>query len=443
MAGRHWYLAGLTGLSALSYACTSSNGVETSLSKTEQAAPPEVGPIPKDNPKLGAIADVTPVFEKPAENAQNIGYLHAGATVPRAKQPYPGDGCDGGWYPIRPRGFVCVGPVASLDTKHPTLAAMSLLPDMSQALPFTYARTAKETPLFTAVKQRDDAVKQVGKLRARSGLAIVGSWQARDEAGEMQRLGLMPNGLFVRAQDLEAVRPSEFAGVELNEQQVLPVGFVVKQGVHFFKLEKNRPEKDGPLGYHERVALSGRFRTVDSLKYWATTDGRWVRHRDVTVIRRLHDFPDFAAAEQKWIDVSIVTGTLVLYEGKKPVFASLLSVGRDRLGDPKTTASTAQGVFEVVEKHITDRGLDPKASEQNYEVYDVPWVLTLAGGTRLHAAFWHDRFGIEHTDGALHVSPKDAARIFAWSTPELPEGWHAIKASGQKSVQKTMVRVRK
>ena len=427
------------GLSALSYACTSSNSAETSLAKQDQAAPPQVGPIPKDNPKLGAIADVAPVFEKPATNSQTLGYLHAGAKVARSKEPYSEEGCAGGWYPVRPRGFMCVGSAATLDMKHPTLTAMALAPELNQALPYTYARTTKATPVFGQLKERDDAVKQVGKLRQDAGLAVVGSWKAKDEEGTLQRLGLMPNGLFVRAADLEANKFSDFEGLELTKDAGLPVGFVVKRGVNYFKLDKNRPEKDSDLGYHERVELSGRFRTVDKLRYWATNDNRWVRHRDVTVIRRLHNFPDFATAGQKWIDVSIITGTLVLYEGKNPVFATLVSVGRDRLGDPKTTASTEQGVFEVVDKHVTDRGLDPKKSSASYEVYDVPWSLTLSSGAKLQAAYWHDRFGIEHTDGALQVSPRDAARIFGWSTPELPEGWHSVKAFGDK----TLVRIRK
>ena len=183
MAGRHWYLAGGVWLLALCQACTSSKDVDSTLSKQEAAAPPKVGPIPKDNPKLGSIADITPVFEEPDSKAKRLGYLHAGARVARAKEPYSDEGCEEGWYPIRPRGFVCVGASASLDMKHPTLQAMSLDPELNQALPYTYARTVKETPLFEQAPARGDAVKQVGKLRAGSGLAVVGSWNAKDEDG--------------------------------------------------------------------------------------------------------------------------------------------------------------------------------------------------------------------------------------------------------------------
>lgn len=440
MEGRHWFTACCAGWLALCPACSSSGDRQPDLSKAA-AGVPKVEPIPKDNPKLGSIADVTPIYEKPAAGAPRLGYLHAGSTVARAKEPYPGDGCDAEWYPIRPKGFVCIGASASLDTKHPTLAAMALQPALNQALPYTYARTTRETPIYEQSKQtKDHQVKVVGKLRRGAGLAVVGSWHAKDDEGTEHRLGLMTNGQFVRAADLKAASPSNFQGVVLDKDNELPVGFVVKRGVNYFKIDKGRPQKDKALEYHQRIDLTGRFRTIEDLRYWATKDDRWVRHRDVTVVRRLHDFPDFAKGQKKWLDVSIVTGTLVAYEGTKPVMATLVSVGRDRLGDPKTTASTERGTFEVVEKHVTHRGLDPKASSPYEEIYDVPWSLVLASGARLQAAFWHDRFGIEHSSGSLEVSPADGAWLFGWATPSLPDGWHSVRSSGDDD---TTIRIRK
>ncbi|HXS18794.1 MAG TPA: hypothetical protein VN764_16460, partial [Polyangiaceae bacterium] len=314
---------------ALCSACTSSDDLHPDLSKSGDSAPPKVEPIPKDNPKLGSIADVTPIYEKPTRGATRLGYLHAGSLVPRAKEPYPGDGCDAAWYPIRPKGFVCIGAAASLDAKHPTLTAMALEPALNQQLPYAYAVTTQETAVFEQTKgEKSHAVKKVGKLRKGAGLAVVGSWHAKDEEGNEHRLGLMTNGQFVRAADLKAATPSGFEGVVLDKENELPLGFVVKRGVNYFKLEKGRAEKGSAIEYHDRINLTGRFRTIDDLRYWATKDDRWVRHRDVTVIRPLHEFPEFATGHKKWIDVSVVTGTLVAYEGTTPVFATLVSVGR-------------------------------------------------------------------------------------------------------------------
>ena len=65
--------------------CANHDGV--SLSKQEELPPAEIPkvPVPPENgPKLAAIADMTPVLERPAAGARQIGYLHAGDRVPRA-----------------------------------------------------------------------------------------------------------------------------------------------------------------------------------------------------------------------------------------------------------------------------------------------------------------------------------------------------------------------
>jgi len=430
---------------ALLAACTATKE-EPSLSRPVLGE--ELPPIPVPpaaGPKLGALADVTPVLERPEEGPKQIGYLHAGAQVPRAEEAFSIEGCPGGWYPLRPRGFACVGTTATLDLEHPTLVAMSIQPRRDQPLPYVYARTRQPSRLLKRSPDAEDRVVTLRKLPARSGLAVVGSWTAADEGGKPLRLGLLTNGLFVPAEDLEAAQTSSFQGVELPEGlESLPVAFIVKQGVRTYKPTKEPKtwQEGAPLSYHQSLRLTGRYRTSGSVQYWAVDDETWVRHRDVTVVRRRSEFPDFAAGDQRWIDISIVTGTAVLYEGRRPVFATLVSVGRDRLGDPKTTASTAQGDFEVVSKHLTGAGLDPTKLGDQGETYDVPWVMELSSGQLMHGAYWHDRFGIEHGPGSVQWSPADAQRVWAWVTPEVPDGWHGVNERPE-GAPKTLIRIRK
>ena len=256
----------------------------------------------------------------------------------------------------------------------------------------------------------------------------------------MQRLGMLTNGLFVKAVDLKAAEPSDFSGMQLDAKSGLPVAFVVRRGVNAWRFEKKEADKRGRLSYHDKFQLTGRFRTVGGHQYWAVEDGRYLRHRDVTVIRRRHIYPDFAKRDQKWIDISIITGTAVLYEGRRPVFATLVSVGRDRIGDPKEAAVTAQGTFDIVGKHVTAAKLNPKGLAENYEIFDVPWAIELSSGQLMHGAFWHSRFGIEHGPGNIQLSPADARRLWHWVTPQLPAGWHGVN---QPDGKRTIVHVRK
>jgi hypothetical protein len=402
---------------------------------------PDVPVPPADGPQLGAIANVTPVYDRPSTAGQEIGYLHAGARVARAAEPYTREGCDGGWYPIRPAGFVCAGASATIELDHPTLVAMSIQPEIEAHLPYTYARLTKATHTFTVDAKREQGVTRGQQLSKASGMAVVGSWDANDDQGGRLRLAMMTNGRFVPASDLEKAEASSFAGVELDEEVKLPVAFVVKRGVRAWALDGKAAERRAALDYHRRFDLTGTYRTLDKVEFWETTEGTWLRHIDVTIVRRRHSLPEFARGDQKWIDVSIVTGTLVLYEGTRPVFATLVSPGRDRLGDPQTTASTARGEFRVVAKHITGASVDPASLADGASVFDVPWALELASGQLLHGAYWHDRFGIEHGPGNLQVSPADARRIWAWADPQVPAGWHGVRV--RESEPTVIVNVRK
>ena len=115
-------------------------------------------------------------------------------------------------------------------------------------------------------------VRATQKLAKGSGFAVVGSWTARIGEGEPERLGLLMNGRFVRAQHLTAADSSEFSGYEVAEDKPLPVAFVVKRGVRRYKMDGDGYTKDDLLDYHATVALSGRFRTVEGVKFWLTGD---------------------------------------------------------------------------------------------------------------------------------------------------------------------------
>jgi hypothetical protein len=415
------------------------------LSLSEQVV--RNAPIPPENaPRLGIVSESLAVREFTDGKAPSVGVLRAGARVPRSLEPVSHAGCSGGWYAIRPRGFVCVGVEATLDLNHPTLAVMALQPNVDAALPYTYARTRAETPLFERVPGQEDAVREIGKLRRRAGMAVVGSWRAKEPNGNESRLALLSDGHFVRAAELESAKGSDFVGVELGKNAELPIAFVVKRGVRNFTLNGNEAEKGDLVEYHTKLPLSGRFRSLGSVKYWAFDgaalgsaarrgDERWVRHQDVTVVQKRTTFPEFVKDDTRWLDVSVSTGTLVAYTGKRAVFVTLLSVARElpeATGDVQPASDGPRpiplGTFEVKQKELTFIGKDPAGFGEAFEIADVPWALELSSGQLLHGAYWHDRFGIEHGAGSFALSPADAARVFRFVGPELPSGWHAAAA---------------
>ena len=171
-----------------------------------------------------------------------------------------------------------------------------------------------------------------------------------------------------------------FHGIALGGGRRLPLAFVVKRGVRAWTFHDDEPEKGDLIDYHACLDLTGHSRTMHGVEFWATTSERWVRLEDVTLVRSRTDLPSFAVDEQKWMDVSVVTGTLVAYEGRTPTFATLVSVGRDRLGAPDSDAVTTRGELEITGKHVTAVGRDPNAFVDGIAIYDAPWVLELSSG---------------------------------------------------------------
>lgn len=414
------------------YSGCSKSGTDVALSRTVEL--PDV-PVPSaDGPFLGATAHATPIHDRPRKDATRIGYLHAGAKVARAVDAYSHEGCEQGWYPVRPRGFVCLDDGATLDMQHPTLATMAIQPDLNAALPYTYARTTRDSRFWTPANAQQRTITADRPVTSRSGAAIVGQWEGTDGEGVTRRLAMLTNGRFFDINDVEEAQTSDFVGVTLGETEKLPVGFIVKRGIGAWDVAGPTFERKRELTYHELIRLTGRVRDVKGQRLWEATDGLWVRHQDMTTIAQRTEVPKFVKPGQRWVDVSIIAGTLVAYEGTEPVFATLVSVGRDRTADDVPDAKvTTRGEFVVTAKYVTALTHDINSFANRVEMHDTPWLLQMSSGQVIHGAFWHNRFGIEHGDGNLQLSPADARWLFQWATPEVPEGWHAVVADGAEA----------
>ena len=97
---------------------------------------------PADGPKIWAVKAGTPIVDRPSETAKPVGELGAGSSVARSKEPVSTSGCDGGWYAVRPRGFICAGGGAVIDVTK--VHGQPAAPDLSKALPYRYARARSE-----------------------------------------------------------------------------------------------------------------------------------------------------------------------------------------------------------------------------------------------------------------------------------------------------------
>jgi hypothetical protein len=217
------------------------------------------------------------------------------------------------------------------------------------------------------------------------------------------------------------------------EKTGLPIAFVHKSGVHTWTLRKGDADRnDDELERRAPVPLTGKFRTIDGVRFEEAEEGFWVRAQDLTVVVRRSKFPELAKGSQKWLDVSLANQTITAYEGKKPVYVTLISSGRDVLGDPqrdpKEVAATPRGTFRVLSKHVS-LAIDPRELNQAFDVAEAPWALAL-DGFAITGTYWSE-VGEAQGFHNITLSPIDARRIWTWADPQLPDGWHGAYDQGE------------
>lgn len=294
------------------------------------------------------------------------------------------------------------------------------------AIPWFF-QGGRQIPNISSFKAPDYAII-TNRVARHAGIALIGSFM-----GDDRRFAMTTDARLVPTSKLKPALGSTFHGVDTSEGKWhLPLGFVRKPDAERYDVSQRSLKKAGPLEFHVAVQLTGKSTKIGEARLVEAEDGTWIKDEDLAIAVKSSELPAFAATTKKWIDVSILGQTMVLYEETKPVYVAAVSTGRDGLGDPKTTRSTVRGTFHIREKHVTTT-MDSTEVDNKFELRDVPWVEYFEKGYAIHAAPWHDVYGNPRSHGCINMSPIDARRVFMWTDPPLPADWHAVYASESTS----------
>ena len=261
-----------------------------------------------------------------------------------------------------------------------------------------------------------------GRALAQSGFAFLSFFET-----EGRRFGLSVDLDIMPLDRLKPVRASEFRGLPLNDQVTLPVVFVRSRKAFLYQTDPRNPagalQTVRRLRYREALPITGQRVFRGGERYLETRAGDYIRDAHLVRVDPMRKIPSWATPGRTWVDVSILRQSLVAYEGTRPVYVTLVSTGIDGLGDPEKTHSTVRGRFLIHTKHVTATMSDDAAGDQ-FDLRDVPYVQYFTEGYALHAAYWHDTFGLPKSHGCINLSPLDARWLFDWTDPPVPQGWH-------------------
>jgi len=240
------------------------------------------------------------------------------------------------------------------------------------------------------------------------------------------------SGLVAPSDRMYIAKPPDSQGIEVPAG-VKQVGFITaaKAVKYEYNAEKKTVTPVGSIARLSAFGLTGATASVSTVIYRQTTEGWWMKGIDGTFTEPGPPPPDLAPGE-KWIDVNLTRKTLVAFEGDKLYYAAVVSPGKKSKKKEKDH-STVQGTFRIREKHlaVTMDGDGAVAGDLPYSIEDVPYVEYFERSYALHGAFWHNNFGHDMSHGCVNLSPLDAKKLFFWSEPRLPRGWHAVWASEQ------------
>jgi hypothetical protein len=403
------------------------------------------------------------------------GYLRMGGTARIVRGPLGDENCparpdrrDTGWYQIEGDGYICASRGAVL-TRHLTRemrGRFTSAPLLDAGMPYRYAlapgpailyraqpsvadEQATEPERFAApgtprrgssaiVHTTSGRPPTVEELEGREGTPVLrrltrGMYVSVDRAVRTASGALfwrtVANG-YVRAGTVHLVNAPPLRGMELNGDVALPLAYVITEGAAVRRLGDDNimyqmVRAPRLSGYALADLTPFRWRDED---FFRLRDGRFLKAREVTVVTA-HDPPEDLAPGEKWIDVNLDHQSLVAYEGARPVFATIVATGVAAPNDPANNYETIQGAFRIQQKHIATTMDGNTATNGAYSIEDVPWAMYFEQSFALHGTYWHTGFGAVHSHGCVNLAPDDARWVFAWTSPAVPRGWHAVLAT--------------
>jgi hypothetical protein len=240
-----------------------------------------------------------------------------------------------------------------------------------------------------------------------------------------RRYGLTTRLEIVPTDRLRPIQGSDFHGFRIPQDVDFPFAIVRQPGALLYHYDSaaKKLKPAGAARYRSAIKLTGKQAFFRGRLHYETQEGEWLSDRDGSRLEPVKKMPAWGTNGEKWIDINVTKQTLALYEGTKAVYATLVSTGEAGLSDPEKSTATKRGIYRIHTKHITAT-MDSDVVGEEFELRDVPYVQYFESNYALHGAYWHDRFGIPKSHGCINLAPEDARRIFSWTEPQVPLGWH-------------------
>lgn len=444
------------GANRAAYLQRGEDGIATGYPEVYTAPVPFDAEAEEQYPQHGVVKSLAVVVRSRADIESPMqGILRAGTRFRADAERTFGGNCKNGWNRIHPSGWICRDAGVSIAEEPPQDGILSVpKPNLDAELPYEYWRVKDEmtpffhrlpsfeeqdradaagrawydgngrTPMPTHPQKRPAEVPAVVKEYMNAGYYVT---KAGEEIKSKRRFARTHRGTYVRKYQLHQRKPSTFRGKVVYGAAELPIYFIRREMPLLKREGENSDVMVKTDTLLERLATHPFKRRlhIGSKEYFEDEQGQLMRSYAVGEAYKLKR-PPGVESEENWIHVDLSEQTLVAYIGDEPVYATLVSTGKE-------PGMTPIGVHRVQSKHIATSMRDQPVEDEAYSIEDVPWTQYFSNSVALHGAFWHGGFGLVRSHGCVNLSPGDARWLFGFTSPAVPDGWHSAFASAGKN----------
>jgi hypothetical protein len=224
---------------------------------------------------------------------------------------------------------------------------------------------------------------------------------------------------WVTASALTSSELSPLRGVDLGASEDKHLAMVYASSLSV-RAEPGAIIEEAIVGHLKKydVVSVQRKQTVNGIVWYEIALGQWI-HSDYVRSLIPGIRPEGVASDEKWIEVHLASQTVYAHNGDTPLYASLISSGRQEFETP-------QGLFRPRLK-MSRLPMSGDRFDLVYKLADVPWVTFFEKEYALHGTYWHDEFGMFRSAGCVNLSPFDSLWFSRWSDPELLAGQREVR----------------
>ncbi len=353
------------------------------------------------------------VYAAPDLDSEALGKILVATRLP-VRESIAGDKRCKMWLAAEPRGWLCARYVKP-STLPPEAVAQPEVP-AGRVLPHDYYGLKKGARRYAT---EEDVREGIARPEPK---ALSTYMVTKDKTVDIDGEAYVSTSVgFVAATDLYRHWPSTFAGIDLvkTPPAAWPFAWVIAANgrtVTARATPENKGAGAGIVAHREIVPV-----LEETPEFVRVGDGKWVARASVRIARKTPR-PDVSAAHAKWIDLDRDEQVMVAYDGDTPVFATLISSGRNKKNTPPA-------LYRIRSKTAITKMAAEEREAAHYEVSEVPWATRFRSGLYFHAAYWHDQFGTAKSHGCVNLSPHDAKWVYDWTEPRMPAGWNELEVA--------------